>query len=62
MGHALAASDITGLYVDQFPIDKQFEYNSLLLDSGKEEGTVTISSEQYKAFQQWLADHTEEEQ
>jgi len=59
IGHALAASDVTGLYIDLFPLEKQFEYNSLLLGSGNQEDTVKVSSEQYKAFLQWLADNQE---
>ena len=37
MGHSTQDHPVTQLYIDNYPLDKKMEYNSLLLNVGNEE-------------------------
>ena len=53
MGHA--EGGVTSKYIDLYPLAKQFEYNGKLLNLGEKEGkTITVTSEVYELFQEFL--------
>lgn len=43
MGHSTASQDVTSLYIAKYPLEKQFEYNRLLLDRPKSLDTLMSS-------------------
>lgn len=47
MGHSTASGSVTQRYIDAFPLEKQMEFNSLLLGGKMKEKTVTISKEEF---------------
>lgn len=48
MGHSIGSGSVTQRYIDVFPLEKQMEFNSLLLGGKKKEKTITISQKEYE--------------
>lgn len=55
VGHSIVVTDITQRYIEQYPLDQQLAYNSLLINSSAEasESQLTVNAEEYAEFLRW---------